>query len=852
MAASSRGRPSSHTWGMDGLQDYERRRDFTRTPEPRSGRAAVKGARFVIQKHAARRLHYDLRLEMDGVLKSWAVPKGPSFDPDEKRLAVRVEDHPLDYADFEGVIPEKQYGAGAVMVWDTGTWEAVGDAHEGYRQGRLHFRLHGARLRGEWVLARMHGARAGTDKENWLLLKVRDEYARPGTDGEDVHAVSVLSGRTLEAISRHPEFTWSAEGKARAEPSPAPGRLPAMLTPQLATLVERPPEGPAWLHEIKFDGYRTLCRIDHGRVTLFSRNGKDWTARFAALARAVRALPLRSGWLDGEVVVLRPDGRSSFSALQQALSQGRDDDLTYFLFDLLYADGEDLTGQPLRERKALLAGLLEHLGTAVSPLRYTEHLEGSGHAVFEEACRLGLEGLVSKHGDRGYVPGRSRDWLKVKCLARQEFVIGGFSAPSGARSGFGALLLGAYEGERFLYVGRVGTGFSEQTLRGLRARLDGLVTPVSPFANPVPSARSGKNMVTFVQPVLVAEVAFVEWTADGVLRQASFLGLREDKPAREVRREGPAPAVQEEASPVTPPAQTLRTRIAGQRLSNPDKVFYPALGLTKRDLALYYESIAAHILPDLAGRPLTLLRCPEGIHGQCFFQKHAHNGLPAGVREVAIPEKRGSGMYLTVDDITGVIALVQMGVLEIHTWGAHADNPEAPDRLVFDVDPDEGMPWERVCAAVLELRARLEALGLPAFLKTTGGKGMHVVVPLLRRHGWDEVKAFAHALARSMVRDSPHAYTTHPSKAARRGKVYLDYLRNGRGATAIANYSTRARPGAPVSVPLAWENIGTRSDAFRVDNLTAHLAQRRGDPWAGYLSARAVITKKMKAGVGLG
>ena len=836
---------------MDGLQEYERRRDFARTPEPRGGRAAGVGARFVIQKHAARRLHYDLRLEMDGVLKSWAVPKGPSLDPDEKRLAVHVEDHPLDYADFEGVIPEKQYGAGAVMVWDAGTWEAVGDAQEGYRKGTLHFRLSGTRLRGEWVLARMHGIEAGENKENWLLLKVRDEYARPGADGEDVHAVSVLSGRTLEEIARHPEFTWSEAGKARAEPPPAPGRLPAMIRPQLATLVERPPEGSAWLHEIKFDGYRILCRIDHERVTLFSRNGKDWTARFGALARAVRTLPLRSGWLDGEVTVLLPDGRTSFGALQRALSEGRDGDLVYFLFDLLHADGEDLTHRPLRERKALLAGLLEHLGTAVSPLRLAEHLEGSGRTVFEEACRLGLEGLVCKHGERGYVPGRSRDWLKVKCLTRQEFVIGGFSAPGGSRSGFGALLLGVYEGERFVYVGRVGTGFDERTLRELRARLDALVTPASPFANAVPKARSGKNVVTFVQPVLVAEVAFVEWTADGVLRQPSFQGLREDKPPREVGREAPGPSAPAENMPAAPTQQTLRTRIAGLRLSNPEKVLYPGVGLTKRDLALYYEAIADHILPDLAGRPLTLLRCPEGAHTPCFYQKHAHTGVPAGVREIVIPEKKGSGTYLAVDDLTGVIALVQMGVLEIHTWGAHADNPEAPDRLVFDIDPDEGMPWERVCEAVLELRTRLDALGLPAFLKTTGGKGMHVVVPLLRRHGWAVVKAFAHALARSVVQDAPRAYTTNPSKAARRGKVYLDYLRNSRGATAIANYSTRARPGAPVSVPLTWNELGTRSDAWRVDNLVQHLAQRPGDPWADYLAARAVITKKMKAIVGL-
>ncbi len=778
------------------------------------------------------------------------MPKGPSFDPDEKRLAVHVEDHPLDYADFEGVIPEKQYGAGAVMVWDAGTWEAVGDAREGYRKGRLHFRLTGARLRGEWVLARMHGADAGEDKQNWLLLKIADDYARRGVELEDMHAVSVLSGRTLAEIARHPEFTWTPEGRAVAEPPPAAEKLPPMISPQLATLVARPPTGPDWLHEIKFDGYRTLCRIDRGRVTLFSRNGKDWTARFGALARAARTLPLRSGWLDGEVAVLLPDGRSSFSALQQALSAGRDGDLVYFLFDLLHADGEDLTRRPLRERKALLAGLLEHLGTAASPLRFSEHIEGNGETVFGEACRLGLEGIVSKRASAGHVPARTHDWLKVKCLSRQEFVIGGFSAPSGARFGFGALLLGVYEDERLVYVGRVGTGFTEQDLRDLRARLDPLVTPVSPFANPIPKARSGKNVVSFVQPVLVAEVAFVEWTADGILRQPSFQGLREDKAPREVRREGPAEA--EPPAEETTPPQPLRTRIAGLRLSNPDKVLYPGMGLTKRDLALYYESVADHLLVDLVGRPLTLLRCPEGAHQPCFFQKHANAGLPAGIRQIAVAEKKGKGMYLAVDDLSGVIGLVQMGVLEIHTWGAHADKPDAPDRLVFDVDPDEGMPWESVTTTVLALRERLHDLGLPAFLKTTGGKGLHVVIPLNRRHTWEEVKAFAHALARSLVHDAPRVYTINPSKAARRNKIYIDYLRNGRGATAITNFSTRARAGAPVAVPIAWDRLDIHSDALRVDNVAAHLARRGADPWSDYDHVRATITKKMKAALGLG
>jgi bifunctional non-homologous end joining protein LigD len=827
------------------LHEYERKRRFGVTPEPRGGALPGERRRFVVQKHDARRLHYDFRLELDGVLKSWAIPKGPSYDPKEKRLAVHVEDHPVEYADFEGVIPEGQYGAGAVLVWDFGTWEPIGDARRAYAQGRLHFRLHGARLAGEWVLARMGGAAAGANKENWLLLKVNDAVAREHaqTDGAaretDSQETSVLSGRTLAQIALAPDATWSSGGQIGAPTPPASGApFPAALEPQLATLVERPPRGNGWLHEIKFDGYRTLARVHQGTVQLISRNGKDWTDRFGAVARAIAALPLRDGWLDGEVTVMEPDGRTSFGALQRALSEKRDVDLVYFLFDLLYRDGADLRALPLTRRKAALADLLA--GNTAPALRLGEHVIGEGDHVWREACRLGLEGVVCKRADAPWRPGRGRDWVKVKCLRRQEFVIGGFSAPAGARSGFGALLVGVYERDRLIYTGRVGTGYDEQTLRDLHARLVPLATPSSPFTNAVPK---GRGTVTWVRPELVAEVAFAEWTRDGILRQPVFQGLREDKPPREIGREGPGARIEEEER---------GDRIAGIRLSHPEKLLFPEERLTKRDVARYYDEIAAYVLPDLKDRPLTLVRCPDGNAAPCFYQKHATEALPDGIARIPVREDGGHGLYLAVTEIAGVVGLVQMGVLEIHTWGAHSDEPERPDRLVFDLDPDEGLPWEAVVDAARLVREVAETVGLQPFLRATGGKGLHVVVPLARRHTWPEVKEFAHALVRTVAHAAPERYTINPAKPARRGKVYLDYLRNARGATAIANYSTRARPGAPVAVPLHWDELGTPADAWRVDNVRRRLAGLATDPWDGYDAAARALTRAMKRAVGSG
>ena len=816
-----------------GLEQYRRRRDFSRTPEPAGER---RGGRFVVQKHAARRLHYDLRLELDDVLKSWAVPKGPSLDPNQRRLAVHVEDHPLAYGDFEGVIPAHEYGAGPVMIWDRGTWQPEGDPRKDYNKGHLRIHLYGQRLNGRWSLVRTKRGPAGEEEKYWLLIKVDDAFAdtREATAGDERSAVS---GRTMDEIAAGSEPRHNRrEGSSNAPP-------PDWLPPQLATAVEAPPEGEHWLHEIKLDGYRTLCRIRDGHATLFSRSGKDWTARFGALARALEALPIEQGWLDGEVAVLNPDGTSSFPALQRALSEERQEDLVYFLFDLLYVDGNRLAEQGLVERKRRLARLLDLQPAGPSPLRYCDHVRARGGVVFEQACRLGLEGIVSKQADGRYCGRRTRQWQKAKCLNRQEFVIGGFTEPRGGRSGFGALLVGYYEGADLRYAGRVGTGFDERTLADVYRQLQPLTGTGCPFRDAPPPRRG--TPVHWVSPRLVAEVAFAGWTRDGLLRMASFQGLREDKPARQVvREEKPADAVPAEPAPA--PAPLPRT-VEGLRLSNPDKVLWAGQGVTKRQLAAYYASVADAMLRELSGRPLTLLRCPDGRHGDCFFQKHANDTIPSAINRIRLPEKGKERIYMAVDSAAGIIGLVQMGVLEIHTWGARSDRPERPDRLVFDLDPGPEIPWSGVVQAALDTRDLLGELGLHSFVRTTGGKGLHVVAPLIRRNSWDEVKAFSRACAETLTRTHRGRYTARLAKSARAGRVYIDWLRNGRGATAICNYSTRAREGAPVATPIDWDELSSDLDprSFSVATVPVRVAQRP-DPWPGFYDLRQSLTRAMR------
>jgi len=818
----------------------------------------------VVQEHAASRLHYDFRLEHEGVLKSWAVPKGPSLDPADKRLAVQVEDHPLDYGSFEGTIPAGQYGAGSVLLWDKGSWLPKGDVDAGLRQGRLEFVLAGKKLRGAWVLVKLRSQPAG--ERNWLLIKRSDDAARPARKHSvtEERPESVKSGRSIEEIGgkvrrvakrarkattarsakrpprREPRARTTARAAAKAAAAALPeaqrGELPAFVAPELATLVEAPPPGDDWLNEIKYDGYRMQVRLEKGRARWSTRRGLDWSERFAELSPPLEALPVRRALLDGEVVALRADGTSSFQDLQKALSEGRTSALHYFVFDLLHLDGYDLRPCALEDRKEVLRLLL---GRAKGRIRYSDHVEGQGVRFHRDACRLGLEGIVSKHRGQPHRSGRSRDWLKVKCALAQEFVVAGFTRPGGSRAGLGALVLGVHAGGKFRHAGRVGTGFDRATLLRLRRRLDPLRVEAPPFDVPIGAAEA--RGVTWVRPRVVIEARFTGWTADGRLRHPSFQGVREDKPASEVVRErAVAPTVARTArSRSAAPARRAPSSsavVAGIALTHPDRVLYADQGLTKLDLARYYERIAPRLLPHVRGRPLSVLRCPRGEGGECFFQKHGHDTFPEAVRSIEVKEKKGSARYLMVDSVEGLVGLVQMGVLELHPWGSRGDRLEQPDRMFFDIDPAPELPWERVADAARTLRELLARLDLESFLKTTGGKGLHVVVPLARRHDWDEVKAFSRAVAMRIAAAEPRLYLATASKALRRGRIFLDYLRNGRGATAVAPYSTRARPGAPVSTPIEWSELEgrLRSDTFRVGNLEERLRRQRRDPWRDF------------------
>ena len=847
------------------LAEYRRKRDFGSTPEPAGGRsrrrsdARLPDARlqFVIQKHAATRLHYDFRLELDGVLKSWAIPKGPSLDPREKRLAVHVEDHPLDYGGFEGVIPKGQYGGGTVLLWDRGTWRPEDKSPiVAYHKGSLKFILDGEKLHGKWALVRMGGKAARERHENWLLIKEKDEIARPGSGAAvvDENPLSVESGRDMATIAAQADRIWdSAKGErpAASEPATLSGarkaRMPGKLKPQLATLVTSAPQGPEWLHEIKFDGYRILARLAQGKVTLASRNGLDWTGKFPEIAAALARLTIDDAVLDGEIVALAPNGQSSFAELQRALSQGDTGSLVYYCFDLPYLGGRDLTRAKLVDRKAALRDLLAGAGDGV--IRYTDHQDSRGPEFFQHACSLALEGIVSKQRDAAYIPGRSRSWLKVKCGNREEFVIVGFSDPGGTRTGFGSLLLGyhARDGE-LRYAGRVGTGFDNAALGELRKTLDGLARKAKPIAV-LPKGTTTRD-VHWVAPKLVAEIGFTEWTGDGVLRHPTFIGLRADKAARDVVRESAqSPAIAAPAAGRKPQAaQDGATTVAGVTLSNAGKVLYPDAGLTKLDLARYYEAVADWALPHLTGRPLSLLRCPEGHTGECFFQKHQSAGMPPSIHRIEIAEKAGTETSLYVKDLAGIVGLVQMGVLEVHPWGSTIARVETPDRLTFDLDPDAGLPWKRVVTGAFDLKKLLDGLGLKSFLKTTGGKGLHIVVPIASRLPWDEAKAFTKAVTDRLVAAAPDRYTATLAKKARHGKIFIDYLRNGRGATAVGAFSARARAGATVSTPIEWDELaeGIRSDAFTIKTLPKRLARLSADPWKDFLATKQSITASMR------
>jgi bifunctional non-homologous end joining protein LigD len=779
-------------------------------------------------------------------------------------LAVQVEDHPLDYGGFEGVIPEGQYGGGTVQLWDRGIWiPADPDPEAALSKGMLKFELHGKKLHGNWALVRIRGKSVRDRHQNWLLVKERDEAALPHS-GDAVVAdnpLSVETGRSLEAIANERDRVWnSGKGEAIPKhpldriPGALKGPMPVYLKPQLATPTAAVPAGPDWLHEIKYDGYRLFADIEHGRVRLVTRNGLNWTDKFPELARAFGQLPIDTALIDGELVHLTADGTTNFSGLQDAIATGKTGALNFFAFDLLYRDGWNLTGAMLENRKAALTDIIPP--DAVGILRYSDHQEGQGPAVLRQASGLGLEGIVSKRRDATYRPGRGGSWLKVKCRNRQEVVVIGFTDPEGKREGFGALLAGYHDPTGTLrYAGRVGTGFSAARLTGLRKQLDSLVVKDPPVVLPKEAPRKG---VHWVRPELVAEVEFAGWTADAILRHASFQGLREDKSPREVAydpsnppaAERPTTHIKSGSSDTDIPtrARDGSMMFEGVRLTHPDRVLYPEDGITKLDLARYYAAVGGWAVPHLAGRPLTLVRCPDGQGKPCFYQKHLGKGAPEAIGHVDIAEDGETVAYPVIDNLAGLIGLVQMSVIEIHPSGATAEKLDTPDRITFDLDPDEGLAWERVTEAAVDIREALRAIGLESFAKTTGGKGLHVVVPLQPRLGWDEVKAFTKWVADQFVAQSPDRFTANMAKRARHGRIYIDYLRNSRGATAIGPYSPRARRGATVSTPLYWEEVekSIRPEGFTVATLPQRLAALEADPWAEIGKLRQSISAAVR------
>lgn len=859
---------------MPDLDLYRAKRDFSRTDEPKGKTARRKakavGGVFVVHKHAARRLHYDLRLEHDGVLWSWAVTRGPSLDPEEKRLAVHVEDHPLEYGAFEGTIPDGQYGAGSVIIWDEGWWTPEGDPAAGLAKGHLSFILQGRKLAGQWHLVRLKPKR-GEKRDNWLLIKVDDAAARSDDDILAIAPNSVKSGASVEEIGdgRRKAKIWAQTKRPKASKAAKPARgtskrdegddidLPAFVQPCLASLQERPPAGDNWLHEVKFDGYRLQARIGGGQARLMTRSGLDWTDRFGErITASLAALPCETALIDGEVVAMDENGVSSFSALQTALSEGKTTDLAFFAFDLLHLDGEDLRQEPLLARKERLQALLQKAG-ADDPLRFSEHFIEPGQTMLRHACRMGLEGVISKRADAPYRSGRGRDWIKSKCSQRQEFVIAGYVPSKGSGRELGSIVAAYHEGGELMPAGRVGTGFTRKSAAALKRSLDAIETKKSPFEG----AAGRERGIVWVKPELVAEVEFRAWTATKTLRHASFIGLREDKPADEIVAEIPAdPSESEkpdtdlepaggtettstEAAPGEAPAKSelakageksAKFRQPAQRaepdaaraaaativkLSNPGKVLWPDAGLTKQGLLDYYALVWPAMKPFVIDRPLSLLRAPNGIGGHAFFQKHAGPGMHDAIARRT--DKDGEDL-LFIRDFDGLAALVQLGTVEIHVWGATIDAVETPDQIVFDLDPDAGVGIAAVRDAARIVRERLQDLGFESLLKTSGGKGFHVVMPLKPKADWARVKTFARDFARALEQAEPKLYTATLSKQARRGRIFIDYLRNGRGATAIAPYSTRARTGAAVAMPIAWEALeGAAPDAFKVAAILA-------------------------------
>ncbi len=859
------------------LEIYRKKRKFDVTSEPRGQKGRRSGFAYVIQKHAARRLHYDLRLELDGVMKSWAVTRGPSLDPNEKRLAVHVEDHPVEYNKFEGTIPKGEYGGGTVMIWDRGTWEPEIDPHKGYAKGHLEFVLHGDKLRGRWHLVRMH-PRKGDRHQNWLLIKANDEAARGKRDADvlEDEPLSAVTGRSIDEIAagkgkkrvwhsnraaggsqaksektspkRRAAKAFTAVSARKASKRQGSDKFPDFVPPSLATLRESPPLGDGWLHEIKFDGYRLEARLDHGKVRLLTRKGLDWTHRFKPIAQAVATLDAETALIDGELVAVDERGHSSFSLLQNDLKDSRYDRLRYCAFDLLFLDGHDLRGKPLIDRKAALARLLKSEGKN-SLIQNTEHLEDDGKLVLRHACDLGLEGVVSKLRNAPYQSGRSENLIKSKCHNAQEFIVVGFTRSAAGPNAIGALTIAAHEDGELRYAGRVGTGYTRKIARDLWGRLKPLTVKKPPVE--VPKDERRKDVI-WVKPKLVIEAEFRGVTHGNLLRQASYKGLREDKPASEVVREVPVEQVTAMAKTAKSPAQSAGRKRAGKpgagasadvdgvHLTHPDRIYWPDAGVTKQDLAEYYVSVWDWIAPHIVDRPVSIVRGPEGIGGELFFQKHIASNIKESPLRHAVDAKEHD--VIAAENLADLISLVQYGSLEIHVRGSRLESIETCDRIVFDLDPGEGVSWKDIVAGARETRERLEDLKLKSFVKLSGGKGVHVVVPI-QDADWDAVKDFSQRVALAMAADSPDRYVAKMTKSLRDGKIFIDYFRNTREATSVAPYSTRARPGAPVSAPLSWEQLGRSKSAaeFTVLNLKKRL---KDDPWAGIGKVRQKLPAK--------
>jgi bifunctional non-homologous end joining protein LigD len=834
------------------IRIYRAKRDFsvTHEPAPNETHKPSNAPIFVVQKHQAHRagLHYDFRLEHGGVLWSWAVRKGPSLDPKDRHVAVHVEDHPLEYAGFAGDIPDGQYGAGKVEIWDRGTWKPLNNPDEGMGKGELTFTLHGQRLNGRFHLVRLRPKRGQRGRQdNWLLFKGHDEAAQAGTD--------------TAAIERETDPPKPPRKKAASKDPPGPGakrgKLPTRQSPQLCAIAEDPPAGDNWINEIKFDGYRLLAWLDRGKVRLVTRNANDWTARLPVVARAVATLHAETALVDGELIALDTDGISSFPDLQTALSAGNDATLFFFLFDLLHLDGWDLRPCRLADRKAVLRNLNEWRGM----LRYSDHHVGNAAGMHHEACRMNLEGVICKQADAAYQAGRGHGWLKVKCQGREEFIILGWTPPRGSRTGLGSLHLGYYDHDHDLhYAGGVGTGFSDDELATLRPMLDELAS--DPPHGLVVAGDPLDKSIQWVKPRLVAETQYMSWSGAGRVRQAVYLGLREDKPADEVVRDiadpkakhqvihpnpspGDAPPRPKSAVPpqrraaaariVTARAPKARTvEIAGVTLTHPDRELWP--GVTKSDLAEYWVTMAVHALSDLTGRPLAIVRCPEGINGDHFFQKNGHGTLPHGIREGRIE----TSPYLAIDDLPGLVGMAQISAIELHAWGATEADPHHPDTLVFDLDPGEGVPFADVAKAAHDVHDRLRQLNLASFCRTSGGKGLHVVVPIAPKADWSVVKPFCRAFAEMLSEENPERYLSTVKKADRRGRILVDWLRNGLGATAVASFCPRARPGATVATPLSWDEVTHMLDpaTFTLRSVPGRLEKLRSDPWAGFHNLR--------------